>query len=167
MAEIPPVEKRTLIDHAQIVVSGFAGLTLGDFFAEYAARVSKWTNWNRVALKAFIKMVFGGIFLWLSSMVTNPRVKKLLEWFGYGSIIGIGNDVLMQLYPGGLWGIVAALTAPKKPAPAPAAFPPTALPPTVAIRGVRVAPTTTAPTPTVRVAPVAPTPAPAPGAGAF
>jgi hypothetical protein len=123
------------------------GLTLNEFFAEWAARVSGQTGWNKVVVKGAVKG-FIALLLWsLGARLTGTLSKLLVNVAGYTTAGTILWDIFMQLYPGGIWGMAEATA--------------------VAARGTRAAAEIVtgalgAPPLTIRFAPGAVSPAPAP-----
>jgi len=106
---VAPVERRTIFDHLSIWLSGGAGLTSGEFFAEFAAKKAALTGWSKAFWKGVIKTIWGSIWLWLASKIPEAKTRKYLEMVGYGSTFGILPDIIAAWYPGGISGIVTAL----------------------------------------------------------
>ncbi|MEM1551564.1 MAG: hypothetical protein QXH03_02705 [Candidatus Bathyarchaeia archaeon] len=130
------------------------GLTLNEFFAEWAGRVSGQTGWGLVGVKALVKGLLGAAFWGLAARVTGPILKLFLNVVGYTTTGTIIWDVFRELYPGGIWGIAEAAAVMARGAAAgarvaTAAFAPTTVP-------FRPAPFISAAVPTL-TAPTAPT----------
>lgn len=81
------------------------GLSLSEFFSEFIARATGQTGWAKVGVKATIKLLISILFWTLAARVIGPLTKLFLQvaaWTGTGSIAW---DVIMQAFPGGVWGL--------------------------------------------------------------
>jgi hypothetical protein len=130
------------------------GLTLNEFFAEWAARVSGQTGWGLVGVKAVVKGILGIAFWGLAARVAGPILKVFLNVVGYTTVGTIAWDVFRELYPGGVWGMAEAAAVMARGAAAGAR-------PTAAI----VTKPTAVPFIQARIPTLTPAPAPAPAAG--
>lgn len=148
---------------AKYGIAGVAvGLTLNEFFAEWAARVSGQTDWGLVGVKAVVKIIIAALFWWIGRAVVAPMTKLFLNIVGFTTTGSIVWDIFRQLYPGGIWGAAQAAAIAARTAATPAAalaqkyritVPTTAAPGTIRLP-VRV------PIPLAPAAPAAPTQAP-------
>ena len=116
MAEMPPIERRTIRDHLALWATGAGGLASGEFWAETVARKAELSGWTRTFWKGVVKSLWGAIWLYLATKVTDLRTRRYLEHVGYGSTFGIIFDIFDAIYPGGLSGIIAVLALRGKPA---------------------------------------------------
>jgi hypothetical protein len=104
------LRKRSIRDHIQYIGTAGVSLTLGEFLAEYVARATKTTSWQKVAAKGLTKGVWSGVLLYLGSKVNDDKLARTLEIAAYANMATWILDIIYQLYPGGLWGIVQTLT---------------------------------------------------------
>jgi hypothetical protein len=84
------------------------GLTLNEFFAEWAARVSGQTGWGIVGVKALVKGILAIAFWGLAARVAGPIIKLYLNVVGYTTAGTILWDIFREMYPGGIWGMAEA-----------------------------------------------------------
>jgi len=108
---VSPLEKRTVKDHAILTVAAGAGLTIGEFCAEFAARATKYEQWQRFAVKAAVKIALAAGCFALARQITQERSKKSLEIAAYADLGMIIPDFIYAAVPGGLWGLVSSMTA--------------------------------------------------------
>ena len=104
------LRKRSIRDHIQYIGTAGISLTLGEFLAEYVARATKTTSWQKVAAKGLTKGIWSGVLLYLGSKVNDDKLARTLEIAAYANMATWILDIIYQLYPGGLWGIVQTLT---------------------------------------------------------
>jgi hypothetical protein len=104
------LRKRSIQDHIQYIGVAGLNLTLGEFLAEYVARATKTISWQKVAAKGLTKGIWSGALLYVGSKVNDDKLARTLEIAAYANMATWILDIIYQLYPGGLWGIVQTLT---------------------------------------------------------
>lgn len=126
------------------------GLTLNEFFAEWAARVSGQTGWGIVGVKALVKTFIALIFWGLAARVAGPIAKLILNVVGYTTVGTIIWDVFREMYPGGVWGMAEAAAVAARAGVATPTVVPFKTSPFIraAIPTIPTTPVTPAPTPT-------------------
>lgn len=98
--------RKARIPAAGILGAG-AGAAAGELTGETVARASAQTGWWKVGVKAAVKGGLCALFYGISTRL--PGLWSLgFEIAGYSSFGAIIPDVILQLIPGGLWGIAEA-----------------------------------------------------------
>ena len=80
------------------------GLSTSEFLAEFVARSTGQVAWNKVGVKALIKLLVGVVFYGIANKVTGLWSLGF-ELATYGSVGSIVPDVIFQVYPGGVVGV--------------------------------------------------------------
>jgi len=87
---------------------GAFGLTVSEFFAEFAVRAGRQTGWWKFGVKSIVKIIIGTIFFEWSKRMAVGLAKLAMEVAAYAGWSSIALDLASAIKPGGIAGAAEA-----------------------------------------------------------